>query len=108
MTLAVTTLKEAISRFEKVQEKYRSFGAGDTEPDGVFQRIVADAFEGKEPAVPRSGAGWELYDSSMDCTEAASALYTAACAVVDVIETAKIRDYAAMKKFVENYCWRIY
>jgi hypothetical protein len=108
MTLAVTTLKEAISKFEATQAKYRAFGAGDTEPDGVFQQIIVDAFEGKEPAVPRSGAGWQLYDSSMDCREAAAALATAACAVVDVIENAQMRDYGAMKKFIEDYCWRIY
>lgn len=108
MTLAVTTLKEAIRKFEKTQDKYRSFGAMDTEPDGVFQQIVADAFAGKEPAVPRSGSGWELYDSSMDCTEAATALSAAAREVVDVIENAKIRDYGEIKKFIDDYCWRVY
>jgi predicted enzyme related to lactoylglutathione lyase len=108
MTLAVTTLQEAIRRFEFMQNKYRQFGALDTEPDGVFQRLIADTFEGKEPAIPRSGAGWELYDSSMDCTEAAAALSDAAGEVVAAIENSKIRDQRAMKKFIEDYCWRVF
>jgi len=104
----MTALHEAISKFEFMQNKYRQFGALDTEPDGVFQRLLVDAFEGKEPAIPRSGAGWELYDSSMDCTEAATALSDAAREVITVIENAKIRDQRQLQKLIEDYCWRIF
>jgi len=108
MTLTVEKLREAVRRFEYMQKKYRQFGAFDTEPDGVFQRLIVDAFDGKEPAIPRSGAGWELYDSSMDCTAAATALADAAREVIDVIENSKIRDHRPMQKFIEDYCWRIF
>jgi hypothetical protein len=108
MTLTVEKLREAVRRFEHMQTKYRKFGALDTEPDGVFQRLIADAFDGKEPSIPRSGAGWELYDSSMDCTEAAAALADAAREVIDVIENSKIRDHRPMQKFIEDYCWRLF
>jgi hypothetical protein len=107
MTLTVEKLQEAIRRFERTQNKYRQFGALDTEPDGVFQQLLVAALDGYETAIPRSGAGWELYDSSMDCTEAAAALSEAAREVIDIIENAKLRDHRPMKKFIEDYCWRL-
>jgi hypothetical protein len=101
-------LDTLIKAFEATQEKYSKYGARDSEPDGIFQRLLDAALDGKSPAVPRTGAAWELYASSMDCDEAAAALEKAARAVVDVIEDIPIRHSAALRQKIEKYCWRIY
>ncbi len=105
-TLKTTELTTAIQTFEAAQKKYKQYGAYDTEPDSIFQRLLLEAFEGKEPAVPRSGSSWELYASSMDCSEAARALHDAATEAVRVIESTPIRDLRAVEEFLNKYCWR--
>lgn len=104
----IEVLATLIKDFEKTQSKYKAFGANDTEPDGIFQRLIADTVEGRQRTIPATGHDWELYASSMDCTEAAKALYAAAELVVKNIELAPIRDLAAIKQFIRGYCWRIY
>ena len=101
-------IKAGIKEFENTQSKYREFGANDTEPDGVFQGLLDDAIHGKAPHVPRTATTWELYASSMDCSEAAGALHDAALAVVQAIEATPISDLAVVKEYLRGYCWRIY
>ena len=100
-------IKEAVAEFQATQKKYAKYGAYDTEPDGVFQSLMVRAFKGKKPQVPYDGDGWELYDSSMDCTTAASALHNAARKVVDLIQSCPISESAPVKKYLQGYCWRI-
>lgn len=97
-----------IKAFEALQSKYQKFGANDTEPDGVFQRLVDNAIKGKGPAIPRTGEGWDLYANSMDCTEAAAALHDQALKVVRAIEACPIRELGRLKEKLEDYCWRLY
>lgn len=104
----IERIRTAVKEFEALQSQYRAFGANDTEPDGVFQRVINDAAKGKAPAIPRTGAGWELYSHSMDCTAAADALHNAALKVVQLIEEVPIKDAQALKSFIRDYCWRIY
>lgn len=100
-------IKAAVKEFEGEQRKYAKYGASDTEPDGVFQSLLVRAFKGKKPQVPYDGDGWDLYDSSMDCTTAASALHNAARKVVDLIQSCPISESAPVKKYLQGYCWRI-
>lgn len=104
----VESVLEEIKAFEATQSKYREYGANDTEPDGIFQRIVDNAVKGKEPSIPRSGHGWELYANSMDCTEAALALHDQALRVVRAIEMCPIRDLDRLQTKLKDYCWRLY
>ena len=97
-----------IKNFEQVQSKYKSFGAYDTEPDGVFQRLLDRAVKGEGPAIPRTGEGWDLYASSMDCTEAAQALHDQALKIVRLIEDCPIRELDHLKSRLRDYCWRLY
>ena len=101
-------VKESVKEFEATQTKYRDFGAADSEPDGVWQRLLARAIKGEAPSPPRTGDGWDLYVSSMDCAEAAEALFTAALKTIQVIESCPVRDIAPVKEFIEKHCWRIY
>ena len=104
----IETVFEEIKKFEAVQLKYKSHGASDTEPDGIFQRIIDRAISGQEPRIPRSGDGWELYASSMDCTEAANALHDQAMRVVRTIEMCSVRDLNRLQAKLKDYCWRLY
>lgn len=99
-------LKKTIKQFEAAQQKYREFGAQDTEPDGVFQGVLMRAIKGKDAKVPTTGRGWELYASSMDCTEAANALAETAMACVRQISACPLGESAAVIEYVKDYCWR--
>lgn len=106
MQVNLEGVKAAIKNFEKVQRKYSSYGACDTEPDGVFQGILWKVIDGEDALIPQTGSGWELYDSSMDCSEAAAALHAAALAVAQTIFACPIRESGAVRKYVKDYCWR--
>lgn len=109
LTVEASTIDQinaALKTFEKTQSQYRSFGANDTEPDSIFQKLLLDALEGKEPKIPRSGESWELYASSMDCDEAASALHDHALAVVKLIENCRVKEVERVSRLIKEHCWR--
>lgn len=103
---AVQAVKEAIRRFELTQDKYRDYGARDTEPDAIFQGIVWRTCNGKDANIPQTGSDWELYAGSMDCAEAASALHLACLGVVQAIFACTVRDSKELRKYLTDYCWR--
>lgn len=105
-TTTLETVKKAITAFEKTQADLRDFGAGDSEPDGVWQRLLYNALEGKAPTPPRTGDGWELYTSTMDCSAAATALFEKALTAIQAIESCPIRDIEPLREYLEDYCWR--
>ena len=104
----VEAVFEEIKKFETVQNKYKEYGARDSEPDGVFQRVIDAAGRGKEPLIPRTGDAWQLYDNSMNCDEAAAALHDQALQVVRAIEMCPIRDLDRLTEKLKDYCWRLY
>ena len=108
MNITLEPIKAWIKEFENAQQKYRSFGASDTEPDGIFQSLLDKAVHGKNPNVPLTGNDWELYASSMDCAEAAKALHDAAQMVVTIIGATPVKDLAAVEEYLREVCWRIY
>lgn len=97
-------LKILIKEFEELQKKNSSFGAFDSEPDWVFQKLIRKAFEEGVAKVPTTGYGWDLYISSMDCEEAAKQLHNKATEVVDVVIQG--RNDKQVRDFVHEYCWR--
>lgn len=99
-------VKAAVKNFNATQQKYRDYGACDTEPDGVFQGILWKICNDEDATIPQTGNGWELYASSMDCTEAASALHLAALGVVQAIFACSMKDSREVRKYLEEYCWR--
>lgn len=102
----VPAVKAAVKIFEAAQAKYRDYGAQDTEPDGVFQGMLWKLANDEDVVIPQSGAGWELYDSSMDCAEAAQALHLAALGVVQAIFACSMKESRELRKYLEDYCWR--
>jgi hypothetical protein len=107
-TPPVKAVFNEITKFQATQQKYKEFGACDTEPDGVFQWLVDQAVKGLKPDIPRTGAKWDLYDSSMDCTEAARALHDQALNVITAIEACPVRDLDLLRSKLQEYCWRLY
>ena len=107
-TPTLTAVKKAIIAFEKTQAELRDFGARDSEPDGVWQRLLYDALTGKAPTPPRTGDGWELYASTMDCSAAATALFEKALTAIQAIESCPIRDVGPLREYLEDYCWRMH
>jgi hypothetical protein len=99
-------VKAAVKNFEAVQWQYSSHGACDTEPDGIFQGILWKIYNDEDAAIPQTGNGWELYASSMDCTEAANALHLAALGVVQAIFACSMKESREVRKYLEEYCWR--
>ena len=97
-------LKNLVKEFEKVQSKYSDFGAYDSEPDWVFQRVIRKAFEKGEVDIPTDGYEWELYTASMDCEEAAKELHDKATEVANFV--VQVRDDENVHKFIDEYCWR--
>lgn len=99
-------VKKAIKNFEATQSKYSEFGAHDTEPDGVFQGILWRVIHDKDAKIPQTGDGWDLFDSSMDCTEAAAALHLAALGAVQAIFACPMGEGREVRKYIKDYCWR--
>ncbi len=93
-------LNDAIKAFQAAQDKYSDHGAYDTEPRCVFEDLLDDAVEGKDPVVPRSGDGWQLYTGSMKCGQAARALHSAAKKCVDIIKGAPVSSLGELKSVV--------
>lgn len=52
-------LKKLVQAFEDLQDKYRSLGARDTEPDWHFQNVIRCAIQGR--AVNFATLDFELY-----------------------------------------------
>lgn len=105
---ALDKLKAAIKDFEAAQQKYAEFGAHDTEPDGVFQNVLAKAINGDEVIMPTSPTDWQLFASSMKCGPAARALTSACRKAAKIILGCTLKDATAMREYLRDYCWRVY
>lgn len=104
-------IEQAVGEFESVQCKFERFGAYDTEPDVVFQRVLVRAFKGTKqlPAGPRA---WQLYTGMNGVREAAKQLTEAADKVRKLIDEFLKADpkhsfVEELEKYLRDYCWRI-
>ena len=96
------TLNKLIAQFEELQERYKEYGAQDTEPDGHFQWVISRALEGKP--INWSALDWELYDKP-GVAAVALAMTRVAQRVYGHIEVhGKLADLQAL----QDYCWRIF
>lgn len=102
----VTGLEKLIGAFEQAQSKYRRFGAGDTEPDGVFHRCLVRAFKGGTFEVPTTAQGWELYSDMPGAGVAARALAARTKKCVEFIQSVPLACSDAVRRWLEEYCWR--
>ena len=96
-------LIDALDEFEKVQSKYRKFGAFDTEPDAIFHCLIMKTLQNKLVILPKTAQEWDLY-SSMNCTEAINALNLAAKKVLDIVK--EMSNDHSVHEYLKDYCWR--
>ena len=111
----LTKVKKAITKFEDAQNKHRSFGATDTEPDGVFHSVIKHAVATGDHddhlhVVPQSHDEWQLYDLP-GAGKAAKSLTAHATRAHKVIShaahKAPHRDAMAVREYLRDYAWRV-
>jgi hypothetical protein len=107
-TNLIDQIFQEIKKFEDLCSELKDYGARDSEPDGVFQRLVNAASIGEQPAIPRSGKGWDLFTHCMDCEPAAERMHDQALKVVRLIEACTIKDFDLLRQRIKDYCWRLY
>ena len=103
----LTELTKNITEFEKLQNQYASFGARDTEPDGVFQYLLWDAFKEKAYTIPEDTQGWQLYSSVPGGLAVAQKLSESARKCIDCVLKAKAEKVKGLKGYLKDYCWRV-
>lgn len=96
------TLKQKIDEFRAVQSKWRKFGASDTEPNATFAYLMEQTLAGESVNIGKNF--WQLYDGSMDCTDAHIELTNKANEVVYQVNNS---PYHAVKQIANYYGWEI-
>ena len=100
-------LQEAIEEIDRVQNLYMNAGAGDTEPDGVWQAYLADAYNGVHLIVRKDPDTWQLYSDHEKASEAARALGEATEKATNLILDCPARDLQDVKRVLDNHIWRV-
>lgn len=87
----MTEIKRAISEMYTLMEVFAKFGASDSEPRGIFRDILEDVLEGREPHVPQTAEGWELFSDMYGAEQIALQLHDKA-RLVEFIGNANARE----------------
>lgn len=104
----IEKLQKLVARFEKAQEKYSEVGAGDTEPDGIFQNILVRSFQKKDYNIPLCAERWQLYASEPQANQAAKRLSKLAQQCVALINEEVAGCYTGpLEQYLRSYCWRV-
>lgn len=101
-------LEQLVDDFEKLQDKYSNVGASDTEPDYYFQRLLIQAFNGVPTHPGDNPDDWELYHDHPLASKAAISLKHQAAKCIEHIKSVPIGESREIRKFLKEYCWRIY
>ena len=107
-TATLASLKQEVEKFEKIQLKFDSLGADDTEPDFIFQDLVYSAFEGEPKPLPTDARGWNLYSDTPGTGGAANELSNQAARIIRLLGEIKISEMAGVKRYLQQVCWRIH
>lgn len=104
----MATIRQKIIEFDNAREAFRDYGARDSEPDGVFQRLLYDIFEGTSPAIPRTPEKWQLFADMPGASVAAKTLCSIATDIAYAIENLPLKSRRELQEFLEDYCWRLF
>jgi hypothetical protein len=96
-----TTFAEAAQAWYDTAERYADLGASDTEPRGEFAQVVIDLYEGREPIIPTTVDGWQLFHDMKGNGFAAIALTRAARKVVAVGKA----DHLGLVRYAKAQGW---
>jgi hypothetical protein len=106
MSSQVDIVKEQVKRMEETMDKYSDFGAGDTEPDAVFQWQIRQKMEGMTRPLPRTTRAWQLYSGMRGVGLAAHALTIRLKAVLEAMDGVTVKELDELREFIDDYCWR--
>jgi hypothetical protein len=102
----VEELKQIVTDMDALMSELSKFGAADSEPDGVFQSLLMQAIRGKDPKVPTTADGWELY-SMHGAGGAARRLASKARQAVTFIGKLSVKDIKPVEEYLTDLCWRV-
>ena len=111
----LSDLRSYVSDVEHCMSRWASFGAADSEPDGVFQWHVAQQLEslnrGEDGAigVPQSVAHWQLYSNMRGANKVSRELASKTKRVNREIRrlTTKCSGWPQVVKWAQDYLWRV-
>jgi len=98
-------LKKLVRDFTDLQDNLAQYGAADTEPDVVFQRVLRRSVAG-EDFLPKNADNWQLYSDMPGADEAAFKLTEAADKIRSYIRETTIAESKEIRNFIKGYCWR--
>lgn len=104
----IQTIRQKIVDFGNAQSALRAYGASDTEPDSIFQKLLNDIAKGAAPKIPRTADEWELYTTLAGSDFAAKKLCLIATELAIEIENLPLRHQKELEKIVRDTCWRMY
>lgn len=95
------TFKEAADAWYHAADRYSSVGASDTEPRGEFAQIIIDLYQGKEPVIPTTVRGWQLFSGVTGNGLGAALLTRMARQAVEVGKG----DHMGLVRYVKGQGW---
>ena len=98
-------LKKLVRDFTDLQDNLAQYGAADTEPDVVFQRVLRRSVEGVD-FLPTTADDWQFYSDIPGVDEAAFKLTETADKIRSFIRETTIAESLEIRNFIEGYCWR--
>jgi len=100
-------IKQEVTKFEALQVEYREFGAGDTEPDSVFQHCLMRALRGgSNSAIPTSAAEWELFKHTGE-GEAVKRIVSKTRVICSLILRTTLAEQEEVRTYLKAYCWPV-
>lgn len=102
-------IKVLMSEFEGLLVKYSGYGAEDSEPDRIWQNIIAKVVAGEHVSYPVTIEDWELYSYAPDtvATELTGKLLQICQFIIRIREQSKFGAYTEMITYMQNHCHRV-
>lgn len=95
----VEKIKELVKEFETLQTKYSSFGACDSEPNWVFEKVIVYACDGKPFDGCIGSYGWQLYSSKTGVKKVEKELTTKAKKVYNAISKSPVMVAKEIRRY---------
>lgn len=91
--------EDAQENLDLVMTTFSDFGAADSEPRWMGEKVIGDYINNGNNRLPLSGGQWQLFTHSMDCEEATKALNEATQKILDVIDRLSYREVVAIVNY---------
>lgn len=98
-------VKDTIKAFEKLRNELSGFGARETGTENTFQHTIASTLYGRFNA-PHANR-WELFVGKDGSRKAGERLTEQCQKVLNLIKVIPLGGIGSLRKYLENYCWRV-